>query len=361
MRAMPCNLHRLILMSRDFRQNRRRCCACGYHLLRNRPFPNIYYFEKGVRSAAIDVGGVRRDFVTRLCENLFKDKKDPGVAQGKFLELDGGFPSGEQEEAFRTLGCLFSLCYPENSYFKTGPLFHEGVYRCLLAPGEPGSDEWLLSNYLEILGAPAAAKQLIDLSKETPTLQAKELEFLAYLVDPAASDLSPYTQDYFNDKTNRESLRNALLDTAKQNQKLKAISRIAGEMKRKLGTISGQNLQDRIEGVINAAALKGKLEWGFSGNISDPQKTVGYLTAWIDRSDKAKLETFVRAVTGNRTLCADNIIIQVFDRGREFIPVSHTCSFTLELSGNYETQEKFNQKLEFFLEHSLAGSGFTAA
>ncbi len=44
------------------------------YLLKNQPFPNIYYFSNGELSPAIDVGGVRRDFISRLFESLFKKK-----------------------------------------------------------------------------------------------------------------------------------------------------------------------------------------------------------------------------------------------------------------------------------------------
>ncbi len=65
-------------------------------LLQKLPFPNIYYFEKGQPSAAVDVGGVRRDFVVRLFENLFKRKGDAEIPAG-FLVVDDGYPEWDEK------------------------------------------------------------------------------------------------------------------------------------------------------------------------------------------------------------------------------------------------------------------------
>lgn len=131
---------------------------------------------------------------------------------------------------------------------------------------------------------------------------------------------------------------------------------MAQELRKRVPVLA-HNLQERVEGILNKVALKRKLKWEFTS--SRFHKTQGYLSHWIDNHEE-KLEKFVYAVTGNRTLCADDLKIQVFDRDKNFIPVAHTCFFSLELSGNYESQEVFDQKIDYFLENALEGSGFTA-
>lgn len=301
----------------------------GEYLLKNKPFPNIYYFENGIPNQAIDVGGVRRDFVTKLCLTLFNE-----------LKMEDNFPLAAKgdERAYRSLGCLLAHCYQENSFYKTGPLFDPGVYRCMLTP-HPGSDEWFLTNYLHLIKAP-------DLDRES------DLTKLAYLAEPAAADLSKYTRSYFNNPKNRAALRQTLLLRAKEHPQLIAISWMAQEFRKRVPNITG-DLQKRIEGILSNEALKQKL------SISD-LKTERYLTNWIDTHEDL-LEKFVYAVTGSRALCSNRIIVEVYNRDKNFIPVAHTCSFTLELSRNYENQEVFDQKMGCFLENALAGSGFTLA
>lgn len=302
----------------------------GEHLLQGNPFPNVYYFEKGVRNEAIDYGGVRRDFVTKLCLNLFNQ-----------LKKNENFPAASDgdEKAYRSLGCLLALCYPSYSNYKTGPLFDPEVYRCMCTPN-PGTDSWFLTNYLQLVKTPAI----------TPNLSKEDLIKLAYLAEPDASDISKYTQSYFNQ--HKEELHKLWLTHARQDPRLKAIAWMAEEFSKRIHDTE-ENLLPRIEGILTKEALKGKLQ------IPDA-KTRQYLHHWIDRHPE-QLEKFVYAVTGNRTLCFNAIIIEVYDRSREFIPLSHTCSFTLELSSNYQNQAVFDEKLSFFLEHALAGSGFTMA
>lgn len=315
----------------------------GDHLLKNLPFPNIYYFEKGVRNQAIDCGGVRRDFVTKLCCHLFG-------RQG--LKLEDNFPSAAspgEENAYRSLGALLAKCYPANSYYKTGPLFDPAVYRCLQTPN-PGSDEWFLTNYLQLVNAPQI------FSQEVPQLTQEGLSTLAYLVEPDAEDISRYTPEYFSAPENRAALGSALLEKAKQDGRLIALSWMAHEFTNRIPN-PGRNLQEMVEGILNQEALKRQLTF----KLIHPKfaGTRAYLTHWIDHHPD-QLEKFVYAVTGIRTLCANRLVIEVYDRVNNFIPVAHTCSFTLELSGNYENQAVFDEKMKCFLDNALAGSGFSA-
>lgn len=320
----------------------------GDHLLINKPFPNIYYFEKGALNRAIDIGGVRRDFVTKLCLTLFKENG---------LKLEDNFPiaaSDQDERAYRTLGCIFAQCYPEKSFYKTGPLFDPGVYQCMLIPN-PGSIEWYLTNYLTLINAHEAVRQMLCTSQNAPQLDEEDLTQAAYLAEPEGLDLSKYDRSFFDDPKNRAAVRNEIIKRAKQDPRLKAISWMAQELRKRVPEIE-LNLQERIEGILNKAALKRKLTWEFTS--SQFAGTQAYLMNWIDNHEKI-LEKFVYAVTGTRAICANDILIQVFDRDKNFIPIAHTCTFTLELSGNYESQEVFDQKIGYFLENALTSSGFT--
>lgn len=305
----------------------------GEFLLKNEPFPNIYYFEKGVRNLAIDLGGVRRDFVTKLCTHLFNA---PG------LKLDDHLPSARtenEERAYRALGSLLAYCIPAHTFYKTGPLFDSVAYRCIETPNS-GTDEWFLTNYLQLINAPAL--ELFDLNPAS----------IAYLAEPDISDVSLYTQQFI--MSNREAIRQSVLLRAKQDARLKAIAWMAQEIRKKMPKLP-PNLQQCIEGIVTKEALKKKLSW----KNSNP-KTENYLANWIDKHEEL-LPKFLYAVTGIRTLCAHPLVMDVYDRAKNFIPIAHTCSFTLELSGNYENQAVFDEKLNYFLENALAGSGFTAA
>jgi HECT-domain (ubiquitin-transferase) len=350
----------------------------GKYLLNSRPFPNIYYFSNGKRSEAIDVGGVRRDFISRLSEHLFKEgESSQGAGKSGFLKLVRGYPVEDegidQRECYGTLGKLFALCYLENSYFKTGPLFPVEVYRCIAAAGDPASEEWLLSSFLSFKEAPdsvhSAVRSLIDMNQNVPELDQSDSQFLSYLIDDSGATIAD--RAYFQDPANREKLRDTLLAEAREDKRFPAISYIAQQMKLSFGeavwssicAAGGPALQERIEGTLNREALLKKLKWmpAFPVNAELTAKTQGFLTHWIERADIDKLRLFVRAVTSNNALGPDDLKIEIFDRDKDNIPVAHTCFFTLELSANYPTQEHFNSKLEWLLTEGMAGTGFQVA
>lgn len=68
----------------------------GQILLNNQPFPNVVWIDPLTNEPAkgIDAGGLRRQLVTTLCENLFKES----------------FLSTEDELALRTFARLIALC-----------------------------------------------------------------------------------------------------------------------------------------------------------------------------------------------------------------------------------------------------------
>jgi hypothetical protein len=70
------------------------------------------------------------------------------------------------------------------------------------------------------------------------------------------------------------------------------------------------------------------------------------------------LSTFLRVVTGNRTLAQDRIKINIQDLGKNTIPNCHTCSNELVLSSEYDNKEIFNSRLNVFLEEAISGTGF---
>lgn len=345
----------------------------GKYLLERPYFPNVYYFLKGQLSEGIDVGGVRRDFVSRLFEHLFKvDSKNEG-----FLHLNkSGLPVGDKDQidCYRSIGKIFAICYQKKSCLKTGPLaFSDAVYACIARPLEP-VDEWLLTNYLQLRSAPPAAYTLMNLQKPAPSLESNDLTFLSTLAETCLDTPGAIVLNQGHFQANRQQLRSAVLEEAKQQREFSLIWHIAKSMKESLGEATwnslclegGQLLREKIEGTLSADELLEKLSWEVSAVISrtkaaEIEKTKEYLKTWRTKANIEDLRKFVRAVTSNNSLSSEPIKIELFDREKGFIPVAHTCCFSLELSVNYPTQDHFNKKLKYLLKEGLAGSGFQFA
>ncbi len=329
----------------------------GEHLLQNKPMPNIYYFEKGERNSAIDVGGVRRDFFSKIFMHIFQENG---------LKMEGSFPvaapSNETNEtAYRTLGCLMALSYPQNSFYKTGPLFDPNVYQYLgeinLAP-----EDWFLTNYLDKVGVSKAVLQLVNLNKECPTLEEADLSKLPYILDPENLDPSIYNQTYLSSQENRKKVRKTILKYAMEDLNLKAI-RWMGEELTKRVQVNKNDLQRRVEGVLDKESLIKKLQWEdgddeqLLGNALI-QRTKNYLTTWIN-THETELQKFVYAVTGIRALCSKPVGIKILNREEGFVPTSHTCFFTLDVGAHCKDQEQFDKNMGIFLANALHASGFT--
>jgi glutaredoxin len=103
----------------------------GKILLQNKPFPNIVYMDPrtDLPTAGLDAGGLRRQLVSTLCENLFK--KGSGFP---FLEEAGyqtpTLSEGENPDALRTFARLLGLAATSSLLTGTNldPRFFETLF-----------------------------------------------------------------------------------------------------------------------------------------------------------------------------------------------------------------------------------------
>lgn len=349
-----------------------------YFLLRKKPFPAIHYFENSEKTLAVDAGGVGRDFLSRLMEEVF----NPNLPAGRSLSLDTQkTPIVDDYQdtaiAYQTLGIIMSICYRgshvPSSGFQTGDLLSEEVYRRLLCmPGESLKqlyDEQLVKVYQNYMGFPAAVTDAINYPEKGVVLNDKELEYLRVIVDFIDEDSSMFiSQDYLKDPGNRYELRQAICNEVLQSKQIQALNCIAQGIRFYIGEAAWADfrkeapseLHDKIEGTLNHETLMRKIVWRKEDSVSeeDMLKTYLFVMNWIARSDLQKMQQLVRAVSGNNTLSQNPLLFQVARLGPNIFPSSHTCSYALELSCDYVDQTDFDAKLERFLAEALAGSGF---
>jgi hypothetical protein len=374
--------------------------SLGNNLLKGQTFPNIYYFSNGELSPAIDVGGVRRDFVTRLFELLFfkgiKDKSvlpvsrdgDAGVwpIANANAEADDS-ESKTIEACYQTIGRLFALCYLDACNFKAGEVFDPRLFAVLRIIANPifKPDEALMRSLLVAKGLPETIAQLAKGQKPPESFDREALKNATYLLNPGEFPNEPAD---FSKPEIQEALLKELGDEAKKDERLLATSYIAAEMKKSLGNElwesfcqeKGEVLQKKIQGELSADALKKKLRWATHSNADqydldnqvvpvtqeEIKNVRTFLENWIDKrkEDRKQLSHFVRAVTSNNTLGGPDLTIKVYHptKMHEFrIPQAHTCFFTLDIPSNYPNQEVFDEKLDKLLTEGLAGTAFQEA
>lgn len=336
-------------------------------------FPRISY---GSDVPAVDVGGVTRDLGSQFGTYLWQEK-DTKKDQEGFLLLENGFPIAEDKgdkKILKIVGKLMALCYADHQGLKMGPLFPgdaaEKIYSiissyCHVKLKNQDLQLWNILSYLKLKNAHLDDYSVLDLQKELGILTAKDLETLTILVDEGNEVLTP---EYFQCPQNRKKLRDKLLQDALEDPRLNALQIMSKAMlksstsnhSRELRMVTSTKLQEKIEGKLSAELLSLKLDYQKALSLTDDgeARTQIYLSEWIHSANKNTLQQFLQAVTGCRTLGSQKIIINMTNQSENFFPVGHTCFYTLDLPGNYPSQEHFNQKIEEFLLYALDGKGF---
>ena len=340
----------------------------GQILLSGRPFPNIEYVTEEGLSVAIDIGGVRRDFITKLFDGLFCSKRGLKVDRND----DGVMPKMEENERdlYQVVGRLFVLCCTPSSGFKTGQIFSSALFTLIFS--DEDSEETQMSKFLFLKGIP----DIIALTgaKAPPNgIDSETLLQASYLLDSDGEWTEEFLADFSNPE-NRAFLRKNILEEARSDGRLQAVSCIATEMKSFLGQEVWGSLKEagadalkiRIQGVLTKDLLKEKLEWSKgSPFITDDQvkQVKGFLLHWIGEASLETLEMFMRVVTSNKTLGGrtaegKDYLTMNIQNTQSLIPVAHTCFFMLDLSATYKDQEEFNARLDRLLAEGL---GFSMA
>lgn len=366
-------------------------------------FPSVQFIlDTGHRSPGQDEGGLRRDLLTRLFENLHTTgaiaEKAPISPEALFTaQNDGLLPlahNDETREACFIMGQIFACCY--NEELLVGPHFSSLLFDTLRTlsegdlkdmAGDIKACDQIPETVLPQLVAKVSGEsfswmpklmQSLNVKDTPPTLNLthlqnqKDAETATYFLqtdplDPDSKVPDPLTLAYFNQK-----IRDFLAENPKTAATTLAFVHMAKGMHSILGSqwnavrdLNATTLQNKIEGSLSEELVKARLT-----TISETDTDKKYLEwtrRWIDEN-KDQLRDFVKAVTGSSSLGPDTKIkLDLYEptgkdiRARQGrLPFSHTCFNKLDLPSEYPDYETFSKKLTDFVSQSLAG-GFTAA
>jgi len=126
--------------------------------------------------------------------------------------------------------------------------------------------------------------------------------------------------------------------------------------------LEAESLSEKIQGMqlLSGETVIDQLKWtGPYTETSEQTKT--FLKEWLRQANPDDLKRFVKAVTGSTSLTKQSELkMRLYTADPpEKLPVSHTCFNTLDLPTTYTNQEILNDKMQKYLEHALAGTGFT--
>jgi hypothetical protein len=269
----------------------------GKILLQNKPFPNIVYMDPrtDLPTAGLDAGGLRRQLVSTLCENLFK--KDSGFP---FLEEAGyqtpTLSEDENPDALRTFARLLGLA--ATSSLLTGTNLDPSFFQSLFTLTDQELDQPLSEDLKKKLYMARQGLSLESFTKEDEKGMAEESGIL------------------------------------------RATAIAAKELKTTLGKgFRKQNIKEFIVNVQGIPITKEKLKANIHCNNRNYK-------LWIDKFiDKLpltvgkqtyELKHLLMLFTGYYSLGGGPITIEVFPERKylDSATVIHTCYQSMELPGD---------------------------
>ena len=292
-----------------------------YFLVRKK-WPRVVYLEKdGSVSPAIDITGLAKDAQATLAAALFSSE----TPTFKLYDEDP-LPHLEKGEApkWRAFGCMMAIAFKHS--YTIGSLFGSRFYESLKVA--------IHYSY--------RAKDDVDNLRKALVIRLYEdqlEEFKQYDMDE--NDLDEYIPKFVDPILALSCGFKSVLTLNELQQ---------------LGRLKPKAIQERVEGVLSAEAIIGKIVFreGVSAEVQ------GFVETWIrERADKPEqLKAFLLAVTGSPSISLQTNPIKVFPSDDGFLPASHTCFNELVLS-NVSTQQKFDENMAVFLATAQEGLGFT--
>lgn len=298
-------------------------------------FPAIRY--EG--SPGVDVGGLTRDFVSRMMKAVCDLEKKPLPMKeigGKLIPLlEDGKP--DQIKAYQTIGAIFASALEKHKDIVTGNYFNPMFFQMIhsLTNGELAALPDL-SKYEDI--PQEIADKLFRIYASYDELFSDE-QIEGILQGNISQELQDLTgcnrkEDFFS-----SDFKQMALGCATISKSMRAHLSNPNTWDPIKG--SAVELAAKIEGSLTKDGVKASLQWN-----RDHQATKGHLTNWLDECSHEDLEKFVWAITGSKTLApGQKLKINLYPELNK-LPAYHTCFFSMDLPDGYPSYEVFKHKLE---------------
>lgn len=362
--------------------------------------PRIQFIElDGRLSVAEDTGGVFRIFVSRLMQSLISHSNEPTGL--KFIKTNSGLHMPVidskrdlevQLRGFKVLGAIFKLCYERalsHQTLATGICFDRKLFDIISSLSfadlnniDIHAKELPFETKLNlmILFSNDQLKEYLPLLRIPPHLiTAVQFEQLRTIVLSNIDEEEKAPFGLHDGKLGEESkswilayLKKFLVDQTSEYDEWLAPVIIAKQMQQLMGTleiwgninfVGGEDLDIRIQGVINKDTLLSSIKWKTGNRKLDDanvSKTKEFVIKWINEASFKDLELFCNFIAGSPTLHpSKKLSFKLYDLPGENLPGSHSCHSTIDLPINYETYTIFKQKLETAIlsVNSLMSSG----
>ncbi len=317
--------------------NQPRSALLNYALRLENGIPRVEYLG----SEGNDLGGVTRDFITRLFQALFPKKSDRGGShlQAEYDNLELPIPQTPSVDGlchFRAVGSILGEILAGRLKATTGVRFSPVFFEMLHALTEEeirrsNEPEFQTSAYLKIL-------RIYCKSRYTWLTEQEIGEIVQGRLPQRMETDQDHTYAEFILESGIGGIFSAVLSIASEIASAVSWDRDKKETPVQLGeAIQGQFSKQAVIEALN-------------GNRDTPQKQ--FLARWINESDEAEVRRFLLCVSGSETVGALPLNIHPYQsnvpRRR---PSFHTCSQQIDLP-QYADYALFKE----LLEESLASA-----
>ncbi|MGL4348680.1 MAG: hypothetical protein ACRCSV_04415, partial [Chlamydiales bacterium] len=310
-------------------------------------YPDSMFFQiQYLNSLGQDVGGVTRDFISRLVSTIYKESYqlyrsfNTGIIP-IINDKNSNLSVDDQKKYFIVFGKLFFLSFLNHQSVTLGKHFHPSVFEMIFSLNDRDlknifSDE-VFKKMVKIYGI-----KVFQLSEEAAN-------------DLSQNIMNESIQDIFCVDSIKE-----LKDTYMYDKQINAILIIAKSMydslkikfpKNRLWNSlkegsSAEKLQIKIEGEINLSKVLDALR--YKGNFFE--NNFIYMKRWCTEANTDMLKKLVYATTGKDTLNDKDTINVTDERTDGKLPYFCTCFSYIQLSNYSGNYEKFKKDINTTIE-----------
>jgi len=289
--------------------------------------PNIKY----INQAGIDLGGLTRDFITRLFKAISEKSQ-------RLTDVEDF-----TQEALEAIGTIFAYAIRSGS-FTVGQCFSPHMFKTLRALLQHNYIPSECSDFAKLDNEAYVEAMKIHLQSKFPAFFRSEDDVVAFLDGsrvPDGVDVEMFNQPLFARAIIANAMRRQLLSLGVRANQIRGYT--------------AKSLSQKIQGAISTAEVLNALEFRSARNGVDEN-----FKAWIRGLDLSELKKFVWGVTGSETLFVNTkLTIEVLSplMPQSRLPTYHTCSKTVKFpaySDRRVLREKLNRSLQLLDEAGVA-------
>ncbi|MDP1609129.1 MAG: hypothetical protein Q8L98_07440 [Chlamydiales bacterium] len=322
-------------------------------------------------SKAVDVGGVTRDCIAKLFQELYsialpnwagKVEEQGIIPQCKNLE--DPIEQREQIKCYEALGLLFAFALDDDRTVRTGAYFHPALFQMLheLTTEDLGKIQSIpLHLYIDQSDSISVYNKLLKVFLQNTRYRS--------FFGETDLEINTAIDEFIQENKVPPSLQAAEVETKEAFLQAEGIHQIlCATLCMAIGinnynlnssweVLKGASYKDlalNIQGSVDKQLILASLKWDKSGSTAEK-----FLIDWIQEATPKDIQQFLHAISGSFALpVGRDLHVHIYEE-KDKLPTFHTCNFSVDLSENYLDYPTFARQMATALEW-IEKTGFSA-